>query len=126
MNDEIECDGDAMAPEPFEDTQFLAVRPGVRDFRGNFLPSPLEAELEMVEAGFYKRLQPLFVERKARRDEIDVKPGSACGFHEIEQIRPGEWFAAREIHLQNTKRSSFAEDAQPTFGREFGGAGLQL
>jgi len=50
VNDEVECDGDAVAFEPLEDAQFLRVRFSARDFLGDFFSSALEAELKMIEA----------------------------------------------------------------------------
>jgi hypothetical protein len=51
VNDEIEGDGEAMPPEPFEDAQFLCVGFGAGDFLCCFFVGALEAELEMIEAG---------------------------------------------------------------------------
>ncbi len=43
VNDEIECDGDAMALEPFEDAEFMRVGFGAGDFVGGFFAGSLES-----------------------------------------------------------------------------------
>ena len=52
VNDEIECDSDAMALQPFEDAEFLRVGFGAGDFVGDFFARALKAQLKVIEAGF--------------------------------------------------------------------------
>ena len=56
-------------------------------FRGERI-GILEAELDMVEAGFGKGGQPGPVERQARGDEVTVEPGGASVADQLLQIAP--------------------------------------
>ncbi len=123
VNDEIERDGDADFFQPFEDAEFLRVGFCAGDFFGGVGVGALEAELDVVEAGFDELREFLFVEREAGGDEVDVEAGGARGFDEIENVGAGEGFAAGEVGLENAELRGLLEDAGPGFGGEFGAAG---
>ena len=52
VNDEIECDSEAMVLQPVEDAEFLGVGFRAGDFIGGVFARALKAQLEMIEAGF--------------------------------------------------------------------------
>ena len=52
VDDEVQRDRDANFFQPFEDAEFLGVGFGSGNFVCDFFSGALEAELEMVEAGF--------------------------------------------------------------------------
>ena len=76
---------------------------GAGDFRGGFFAGALEAELEVIEAGFDEFAEARFVERQAGGDEVDVEAGGASGADEIEDVGAGERFAAGEVGLQDAE-----------------------
>ena len=123
VNDEVERDGDADFFQPFEDTEFLCVGFSAGDFFGGVCVGTLEAELDVVEAGFDELREFLFVEREAGGDEVDVEAGGARGFYEVENVGAGEGFAAGEVGLEDAESGGLLEDGRPRFGGEFGGAG---
>ena len=119
MNDEVECDGEAVLLEPFKDAKFLCVRFCVGDFGGGVFACALEAELDVVEAGVDERCEARFVHGKAGGDEIDVEAGGAGSFNEFDEIGAGQGFAAGEVSLKHPEVGGFAENAGPRFRGEF-------
>ena len=119
VNDEIERDRDADFFQPFEDAEFLCVGFCAGDFFGGFFAGTLEAELEVIEAGFDEFREACFVERHAGGDQVYVEAGGAGGADEFEDVGAGERFAAGEVGLQDAERGGFLEDAGPVFGGEF-------
>ncbi len=65
MDDEIEGQSDAILFEPFQDAKFLRVGLGAGDFVGGFFARALEAELNVIEAGFNEGGEFCIVERQA-------------------------------------------------------------
>jgi hypothetical protein len=126
VNNKVECDGDAMALEPFENPEFVCVGFCARDFVGGFFAGSLKAQLKVIQAGLDESFEPRFVERQAGSDEIYVEAGSASGMDELEDVRACKRLAAGEIGLKHGESGGFAEDAGPLFGGEFYAAGLKF
>ncbi len=126
VDHEVEGDGDAASFQPFERAKLLRVGFRAGDFRCDFLARALEAELQMIEAGSEERVELGFVEGKAGGDEIDVQAGGAGGADQFDDVGAGERFATGEVGLQDAEFRGLLENARPSLGVEFRGAGLQL
>ena len=126
VDDEVQGDGDADFFQPVEDAEFLRVGFCAGDFVGGVFVGALEAELEVVEAGFDELRELWFVEGEAGADQIYVEAGGAGGADQVEDVGAGEWFAAGEVGLEDAELGGFLEDAGPRFGRKFFGAGCEF
>ena len=126
MNDEIQRDADAIAFEPLEDAQLVLMRLGAGDVVGSVFARALKTELEMIEAGIYKKIQLDFVERKAGSDEASIESGSTSIADKRNNVGTRQRFAPGEISLKNAGFRGFFEDTRPVFGGKFVRTGLQF
>src|SRR6266566_3252144 len=126
VDDEVERNGNAMLPQPFEHAELLRMGLRAGDFVGGIFTRALEAQLNVVEPGIHKSREFCFIEGQAGGDEIDVEAGGARGADEFDDVGARERFAAGEIGLKDTGFGGFLENARPDLGSEFCRARLQF
>src|SRR5579859_598862 len=120
MKNKIQRDADAAGFEPFENTKFLRVRLGTRDFFGDAFRGCLKAQLKMVEARSDEGVELWFVEGQAGGDEADVESYCTRCANELDNVRTREGFAAGEVRLQHSEFGGLVKNRSPGFGVEFG------
>src|ERR1700681_4538521 len=78
----------------------------------------LKAELDMVKARFHKLAQTLARKPDSRGNQVRVQTRLPRTLDQFGQIGTRQRLASGEVQMQNSKRGSLAENAQPVGGRE--------
>ncbi len=122
MHHDIHGEGDAMLPDAARQFQLGGMRARAGDLIGLGLLGILEAELEVIEAGFDQRFQARLREPDSRGDQIDVQPCRSSGLDQLLRIRPRQRLATGQMQLQSAQGRRFAEHALPFRRGQFVGA----
>ena len=73
----------------------------------------LHRDLHMLDTGLGKRVGLFGCQAHRRRDQIDVKAGSAGPAHDLGHIGPHQRLAARDVELHDAKGGGLGEDPRP-------------
>src|SRR6516225_7394597 len=86
MNDKIQCEADAIALDPFKDTQFVLMGLRAGDLVSGFFAPALNAELEVIEPGTDEQVNLAF--QGAREEPANEISGTKSHQHKLRVL---EW-----------------------------------
>src|SRR5207245_980795 len=101
VHHQVYGEGNLVLADDMGEFDLVGVRFGSRDPVGRVLAGILEAELNVVETCSDQRVQPLFRETDAGRDEIGIEARGAGGGDQFGEVGAGERFAAGEMRVQH-------------------------
>lgn len=89
-----------------------------RDVVGGSGDAVLDGNLHVIEPGLGKRGKPSCRHPDGGGDEVGVEPGSGGSGRDLDEVAAGGRLTPGQMHLQDPKAGSLAEDAPPGRGIE--------
>ncbi len=120
MHDQVDRERQAGAAYHRGHLPLLPLRPRhARHAVAAYIVDILEADLDVVEAGFRQGVNPHLIERHARRNQIGVQSRGHGVSDQIHEVLTSRRFAAGEMHLQRPCLGRLGQHVPPFRRRQF-------